>query len=674
MHTRTRFSNVTPVPRRALACLSPVLLTLGLLVGVSVGSHGAAGTTDPIQDAIAASAAPGHHWAPEDATYAVSRTNDVPVQMADGTVLRADVATPADPTTHQPAAGPFPVLLTMSPYGKDTAGQLNSSAIGLDTYFVKRGYIDVVVDVRGAGNSGGHFTLFDPKQTADGVALVHWAAGLPHSTGEVGMHGASYLGIDQMLTAGAVGPNSPLKAIFPIVSANEVYRDTAFMGGIPDAEFDAAYLGALLPVIDILDPVAAALLDPKNLLGSAQALLTHLSDVLNYNAEFLLQTFFGGPDSYDTAYWQVRSPGSVLDQIVANGIPAYLVGGEYDLFQRGEPLNFAGLQNAWSGRPSSAPMLAGQSVTGRYQLLDGPFTHLSAAIGTTMDELQLEWFDTWLKGADTGMGQTPTPLHYYDLGTGHYANTTTYPLTGTSPTTLYFSGARSGSAPSRNDGTLTASAPTSASGADTVNWLPVGSSICDRSIDQWSMGVLSLVTGGGLASTPCLQDDRLGQTGPTALTYTTAPFAQARTLAGPISATIYASAKTPETEWVVNVEDVAPDGVSKPLTQGALLGSLRAVDASRSWQVGGSSLLPYHPYTKASAVPVTKGAVTRYDVEVFPTYSTIAAGHRLRVTIDTTDFPHLVPTPPQLAKLFGGVYQVQRTAAAPSAITVPFVS
>jgi hypothetical protein len=43
------------------------------------------------------------------------------------------------------------------------------------------------------------------------------------------------------------------------------------------------------------------------------------------------------------------------------------------------------------------------------------------------------------------------------------------------------------------------------------------------------------------------------------------------------------------------------------------------------------------------------------------------------VTIDTTDFPHLVPTPAQFVQLFGGAYQVQRTASAPSSITVPLV-
>ena len=35
---------------------------------------------------------------------------------------------------------------------------------------------------------------------------------------------------------------------------------------------------------------------------------------------------------------------------------------------------------------------------------------------------------------------------------------------------------------------------------------------------------------------------------------------------------------TTETVWVAHLDDVSPDGVSRPLTQGALLGSLRALD------------------------------------------------------------------------------------------------
>ena len=91
--------------------------------------------------------------------------------MADGTVLRANIDYPSDLTTGAIAAGRFPALLTMSPYGKEAGSY--AAAVGPDPYLVKRGYIDIVVDVRGTGASGGTFDLFDPAQVADGVTLVN---------------------------------------------------------------------------------------------------------------------------------------------------------------------------------------------------------------------------------------------------------------------------------------------------------------------------------------------------------------------------------------------------------------------------------------------------------------------------------------------------------------------
>ena len=77
---------------------------------------------------------------------------------------------------------------------------------------------------------------------------------------------------------------------------------------------------------------------------------------------------------------------------------------------------------------------------------------------------------------------------------------------------------------------------------------------------------------------PCATDDRLAQAGPWATSYTSAPFTHATTLAGPVTATVYASATTSETQLVAELEEVTPDGTSYPLTEGALLGSLRAVE------------------------------------------------------------------------------------------------
>ena len=165
-------------------------------------------------------------WKPEPATYGLGEINNIGVRMSDGTVLRVDEFFP---TTASGAAanGPFPVLLTQVPYGKD-----NSSGSGYDNpYLVQRGYIEVVADVRGAGDSQGTFGMFDPVQATDGATLVNWSAHLPNSSGNVGLFGASYFGINQLLTAAAVGPHSHLKAIFPELAGNDLYRDTAFFGG-----------------------------------------------------------------------------------------------------------------------------------------------------------------------------------------------------------------------------------------------------------------------------------------------------------------------------------------------------------------------------------------------------------------------------------------------------------
>ena len=62
--------------------------------------------------------------------------------------------------------------------------------------------------------------------------------------------------------------------------------------------------------------------------------------------------------------------------------------------------------------------------------------------------------------------------------------------------------------------------------------------------------------------------------------------------------------------------------------------------------------------------------MTEYQIEIFPTLATIAAGDRLRLTLSTADTPHLTPRPAQLPQLAGGVYTIERSVAAPSSLTL----
>ncbi|MGH7749706.1 MAG: CocE/NonD family hydrolase, partial [Candidatus Dormibacteria bacterium] len=367
-----------------------------------------------------------------------------------------DVYFPTDKGTAAPAPGPFPVLLVQTPYGKSLsggaqAGQLSGGIAGLNSYLVERGYINVVADVRGTGDSGGSWGLFDPVQQQDGATLVRWAAALPRSDGKVGTYGPSYLGIDQLLTANALGPGSPLKAMFPIVAGNDLYRDTAFMGGLPDIEFTLPYM----LLTGGLHSVDALLENPQDLAGSLRVLADHAKGLVSLQARLLLAILTGGDEAYDGAYWQLRRPQDWLAHIAALGIPTYLVGGWFDLFQRGEPLNYSGLQNAAAGRPVGAPMLAGQPVSGRYQLMMGPWYHVTAGSGVDLQRLELQWFDRWLKGVDTGIDATTTPLHLYQLGSQRWVDTSRYPLDGLTPTTLFLGAGPGGGAPSTNDGSLT---------------------------------------------------------------------------------------------------------------------------------------------------------------------------------------------------------------------------
>jgi putative CocE/NonD family hydrolase len=658
-----------------LAGTGAALASIGAVAVATPAAAPAAG--NPVTSAISpelpksvirASAARGSHWKPEKAKFGTASHNDLGVTMKDGTVIRANVIYPTK-ANGKAAKGPFPVLLTQTPYGKQQGGSSAPGSAstpggetptgGADNYLVQRGFIEVVADVRGTGNSGGSWGLFDPSQTRDGIRLVHWAAKRAHSNGKVGTYGPSYLGINQMLLAGSIGKHSPLKAIFPVVSATDVYRDTSFMGGLLDSEFDVAYLG-LTGGLNLVNPVGSALQDPTDQqvlaeLGQVEA--DHANGIATYHAKSTENIVSGGSESFDGKYWHNRQPGALLQHIVANHIPAYLIGGEFDIFQRGEPMNYAGLQNAFDGRPSLRPMTPRQHVSGRYQLIDGPWEHLNGS-SVDVDTLELEWFDSWLKGEHTGMAKTKTPLHYYDLGTKKFAETTTYPFTKTTATRLFF-----------GDSTLSTTAP--AAGTDTLLWSPAGSP-CGRPVDQWAMGGISTPTQGANVSAPCVEDDRGGALPGITKSYTTAPLSHAERLAGPIAATVYLSATTTDTELVAEVEDVAPDGTSRPLTEGALLGSFRAVDGAKSWKApGGQYLLPFHSYTKASQHPVVPGAVTRDDIEIFPTFATLAAGHSLRITLSTADTPHLTPNSKQLPNLLGGVYTISRGGSHASSLEVP---
>ena len=692
-------------------------------------------------------AAPSGTWTMPPAAYGEGGLHNAGVTMADGTVIRADVYYPtakcaAKPCAGGPAPGSFPVLLEQTPYGKGNlveAGSMFGSDIPT---LVEQGYVVVLSDVRGTGDSGGSWALFEPAQATDGATLARWAAdelggsgpngigisaavpGL-HVDRQVGLFGESYMGINQFLTVAALDATpgaNPVTAMFPIIAGNDLYRDEVTEGGLFNTEFSVAYvalvnsLSAANPAFDTLEGLNEASsqgnLTPNAFIGEASGIpateVTHAGAVTRYDLPTLLNIETGGDESYDaneglgtSAYWAQRSPVNVLGELVRDHIPAFLVGGWNDLFQRGELMNYTGLQNAWYDATTGAtesitgPMAARQPTTPRYQLLMGPWMHITTGAGSNLTADEVQWFDSWLIGpahqTGTPIESTHDPLHLFELDsgqwdgtqhTGSWLDTSDWPValpggSGYAATRYYFGPAGGGGRPalSDNQGSLTTTAPTTVSGADPVAWLGA-SNPCNMNTDQWGAGAASegQALGGSGFAFPCAEDDVTYGTGPGALTYTSAPMKAAQVLAGPIDATVFASATTTEAEFVADIEAVSPQGVSMPLTSGALLGSLRAVDTSKTWMAAdGSPLSPFHFFTTQSQQAVVPGKVTEYDLEVFPTFALIPSGWSIRITLSTSDTPHVFPTPVQAAHLLGGLYQVQRNKVSASFLNLPLV-
>ena len=200
---------------------------------------------------------------------------DVMVAMPDGVRLACNVYRP-DKT------GRFPVILGMTPYGKDKTppvyspdgsfapdsypnyvDRLHTGGIGLGhqkisvltafeyadpAFWVPNGYAVIIADQRGGFKSEGKRpTAFEGGD--DLFHLVEWSASQTWSNGNVGMVGVSALAMNQYYVASRQPPSPHLKAIIPWEGMSDEYRDASFWGGIPETNFTKRVLKASIQAL-----------------------------------------------------------------------------------------------------------------------------------------------------------------------------------------------------------------------------------------------------------------------------------------------------------------------------------------------------------------------------------------------------------------------------------------
>ena len=562
----------------------------------------------------AQAAASSGEWPDPGPTYDIGIDTAVPIRMDDGVDLVGDVQYPVDKSTGERARGPFPVLLTQNPYNCDVPNGLPTPTRTLQNvapadFFVPRGYIFATVCVRGTGRSGGEFSFWQPREAKDAPILADWAVKLPSSNGKLGLTGCSYLGMTQW--AAAAGSKA-VTAMAPFCMGTEFYRDGFLGDGMPNQTAGGYPPTAPLTITPRVAPSMAAV----------------SADIMR-----------GGPLAYDGKFWKERRRESALPAIVRKGIPALLWSGYDDVWVAGAMEAWTQLQNLHFGRPQFAPVRPGDKVTGRYQVVQGPWEH-----GGGIDlPLLMRWFDTWLRDVPTGMQNTRNPVHIFDRTAGQWVDMASYP--GTNRYTQLHLG---------QDGSLTPAVDKRQS-ASTLDWTQ--------------------------------PDAPKG-----AATFTAQPTTTGFGLAGPVSATLYASSTNRSLELIATLQDVAPDGSVTKLTDGYVIGSLRARNPARSWYDRAG--VPIRPWCVCAEDDwLTPGKVTRMDVRLKPVVATVEPGHALRLvvttqtaTIDCMPGPDPVgrpvtvvvaddpcyPTAPQLRTL-PGTYTVAMGAATPSALNVPVV-
>jgi predicted acyl esterase len=540
---------------------------------------------------------------------------DVFIPMRDGTRLCADVFLPD-------GDGPFPALVGLSPYGKAIQSlpvppQPPTSPVyareieaGDPQYLTDHGYVHVIADVRGIGKSGDHYRgWMSADEARDGHDLVEWTAAQPWCDGNVGMIGVSYYGTIQLRVAATRPPH--LKAIMPFNAPADFYREGTHHGGIRHVFFNLIYR---IKAIGANVSTLVEELEPSEL----DALIAELA------ADPDLQMY---PEIYNAAIDPNRVPN--FFDILARPLdgPFYWERSASTAYDDIEVPAYCG--SGWWA-------FAHMHLRGAFRNFNGIkaptklYVESRVEAPAPMDQeynaQAVRWYDHWLKGVDNGiMDEPPIRIHVRGAGFRHEHE---WPLARTEWTRFHLR---------RWNGLSTEPEPVDGYPDTFVQQPPQETAVVQRA------------------------------------DYLTPPLLTPLELVGPAALYLHAAIDAEDTNWIVALADVAPDGSVVEVTRGYLKASHRALDEGRS-----EPYLPFHLHQKVE--PVSPGEVLEYAIELSPLANVFSPGHRLRLSITAMD--HLL-YPPFDQELGAGhmpwhicrnatvTHQVHHGPAAPSHLLLP---
>jgi uncharacterized protein len=429
-------------------------------------------------------------------------------------------------------------------------------------HIAKAGYAVAIQDTRNVLDSEGKTFPFISDgwgKMQDGYDTVEWLANSPYTNGKIGTWGASALGITQLLMAPTHPPH--LKCQYIMVAAASLYHHGIFPGGQLLKHQAESWLGYY---------------------ARDTGVLSYICQRPFYNE-----------------FWEQLNTTEVADRVQ---IPGMHIGGWYDTFLQGTLAAFTARQ--YHGGPGAK---------GQQKLVIGPWTHFwpmsikygdfeipKGAENPPIDISPKRWFDYYLKDIDNNVDDLPI-------------------------VTYYIMGPFDGSESSGNRWQTASQWPIPA--IITPFYLTPHKSL---QTDFSTEGQLSFVydprhpipTLGGrnlfLESGP--KDQQSIEKRPDVLTFTTSPLAEDLEVTGPLTATLFVSSDQKDTDFILRLTDVYPDGKSILISEGA-------------YRLG---VMCYESEDKKE---LRANQPTEILLDLWATSLVFAKGHSIRVSISSSNYP-----------------------------------
>jgi putative CocE/NonD family hydrolase len=355
-------------------------------------------------------------------------------------------------------------------------------------------------------------------------------------------------------------------------------------------------------------------------------------------------------------------------------VPTIFVGSWYDIYAKSTVQFFEALSNI---KTSSIKLIMGpwshdseHSVAGEVDF--GPDACVEGDGDAGLLALQLRWFDRWLKDVQNGAEHDPA-VRYFKMGGGNglktgegnlshggaWCSSSTWPPADVKPVSLYLGGGRllSTTPPSNSPGF-------SGFQYDPRNPVPsIGGNLFRHENILWPGAYDQRERADFfLCREPYLPLSSRHDV----LVFVTPPLEEALEVSGTIRAKLYVSSSAPDTDFTMKIVDEYPPNENYPL--GFAVNITHGIIRCR------------YRSSPARAELMEPGQVYEVNINLYPTCNLFEKGHRLRVDISSSNYPHFdINT--NTGEPFGNSQrmiiadnQVYHNLIYPSQITLPVIS